>query len=160
MLTVGRLLSAKVLFAVSIISITALDRKTLKKVDYSLLLTFAGFFIFIGNIGRIGNLQSLFKSFIQGNEVISAVVSSQIISNVPSALLLSGFTSSWRSLLIGVNIGGLGTLIASMASLISYKLFCVSQPESSARYLRYFSVVNFIFLIAMLLIYCLINSIM
>lgn len=98
-----------------------LDRGTLIKVDYSLLLTFVGFFIFIGNMGRMPAFCDFLQKIIGGREVMTAVIASQVISNVPAALLLSGFTENITALIIGTNLGGLGTLIASMASLISYK---------------------------------------
>lgn len=104
----------------------------LKTVDYSLLLTFCGFFIFIGNMGRVEIFRSVLSSIINGHELFIAVAASQIISNVPCAILLSGFTNKMNALIIGTNIGGLGTLIASMASLISYKQICRSHPISKA----------------------------
>ena len=103
----------------------------LKAVDYSLLLTFCGFFIFIGNMGRVEIFRSVLSSIINGHELFIAVVASQIISNVPCAILLSGFTNKLNALIIGTNIGGLGTLIASMASLISYKQ--MPQPPTYQR---------------------------
>lgn len=136
------------------------DRKTLAKVDYSLLGTFAALFIFIGNMGRIDVFRDFLSSVISGNEEIVAVLSSQIISNVPAALLLSGFSSAWSALIVGCNLGGLGTLIASMASLISYKAVAKEYPHLRAKYLLQFSVYNVIFLavlfgLCMVLKYCL-----
>ncbi len=136
------------------------DRKTLAKVDYSLLGTFAALFVFIGNMGRIDVFRDFLSSVISGNEEIVAVLSSQIISNVPAALLLSGFSSAWSALVVGCNLGGLGTLIASMASLISYKAVAKEYPHLRAKYLLQFSVYNVIFLavlfgLCMVLKYCL-----
>lgn len=136
------------------------DRKTLAKVDYSLLGTFAALFIFIGNMGRIDVFRDFLSSVISGNEEIVAVLSSQIISNVPAALLLSGFSSAWSALIVGCNLGGLGTLIASMASLISYKAVAKEYPHLRAKYLLQFSIYNVIFLavlfgLCMVLKYCL-----
>lgn len=136
------------------------DRKTLAKVDYSLLGTFAALFIFIGNMGRIDVFRDFLSSVVSGNEEIVAVLSSQIISNVPAALLLSGFSSAWSALIVGCNLGGLGTLIASMASLISYKAVAKEYPHLRAKYLLQFSVYNVIFLavlfgLCMVLKYCL-----
>lgn len=136
------------------------DRKTLAKVDYSLLGTFAALFVFIGNMGRIDVFRDFLSSVISGNEEIVAVLSSQIISNVPAALLLSGFSSAWSALIVGCNLGGLGTLIASMASLISYKAVAKEYPHLRAKYLLQFSVYNVIFLavlfgLCMVLKYCL-----
>lgn len=129
------------------------DRKTLAKIDYSLLGTFVAFFIFIGNMGNIqafmGNIQAFrtfLSSVIEGNEVIVAVLASQVISNVPAALLLSGFSAEWPALVVGCNIGGLGTLIASMASLISYKSIARECPERRGAYIVQFTIFNIIFL--------------
>lgn len=127
------------------------DRDTLREIDYSLLLTFAGFFIFIGNMGRIPAFSDLLKGIISGNETLTAVASSQVISNVPAALLLSGFTEKWEALIVGTNIGGLGTLIASMASLISYRLIVASGPSRKGKYILYFTVGNILFLMVFIL---------
>lgn len=127
------------------------DRDTLKEIDYSLLLTFAGFFIFIGNMGRIPAFCDFLKGIISGNEILTAVASSQVISNVPAALLLSGFTQKWEALIVGTNIGGLGTLIASMASLISYRLIVASGPSRKGKYILYFTIANILFLMVFIL---------
>ena len=127
------------------------DRNVLKTVDYSLLLTFCGFFIFIGNMGRVEIFRSVLSSIINGHELFIAVAASQIISNVPCAILLSGFTNKLNALIIGTNIGGLGTLIASMASLISYKQICRSHPHIKGRYFAYFTAANIAFLAVMAL---------
>ena len=129
------------------------DRKTLAKIDYSLLGTFVALFIFIGNMGRIEAFRSFISSVISGNEVIVSVLASQVISNVPAALLLSGFTQNARLLMIGCNIGGLGTLIASMASLISYKALAKEYPQKRAKYLLQFTLYNIAFLAAMIALY-------
>ena len=122
------------------------DRKVLCKVDYGLLATFAGFFVFIGNMGRIPVFRDFLERMIAGNEVWTAVLSSQVISNVPAALLLSGFTSDTEALIVGTNLGGLGTLIASMASLISFKYVGKEDKGAKKRYLIGFTVANLIFL--------------
>lgn len=127
------------------------DKKVLKGVDYSLLLTFTFFFIFVGNISKIEAFNSFLKGIIDGREAAVAIVSSQVISNVPAALLLSGFTDNIKGLIIGTNVGGLGTLIASMASLISYKLFVKAYPEEKGSYLKIFTVYNIIGLALLLL---------
>ena len=114
------------------------DRTVFSKVDYSLLITFAGFFIFIGNMKQIPWLSSLFQQLVIGHELLCSVAVSQVISNVPAALLLSGFTDQGASLLIGTNLGGLGTLIASMASLISYKYVARDFPGLKGKYLAHF----------------------
>ena len=129
------------------------DRKALAKVDYSLLITFIALFIFIGNMGNIESFRNFINSVISGNETIVAVLASQVISNVPAALLLSGFSESWRALIIGCNIGGLGTLIASMASLISYKAIAKDYPERRPKYLLVFTLFNIAFLAVLIGLY-------
>ena len=156
-LSVLRVVSVGIAFAVTLCAVIILDRKVLKKVDYSLLLTFVGFFIFIGNMGRIPMFSSLLEKYISGNEVIISVIASQCVSNVPTALLLSNFTSDIPVLIIGTNLGGLGTLIASMASLISYKFIAQKKNISTGKYVLYFSVVNVIFLVALMLLYVIIK---
>lgn len=155
-LAVLRILSVSIAFAVTLCAIMIFDRKVLKKVDYSLLLTFVGFFIFIGNMGRLPMFSSLLQKYISGNEVITAVLTSQVVSNVPAALLLSNFTHNLPALIVGTNIGGLGTLIASMASLISYKFIAQKKNISKGKYLIFFTVGNIIFLAALMLLYVII----
>lgn len=155
-LAVLRILSVSIAFAVTLCAIMIFDRKVLKKVDYSLLLTFVGFFIFIGNMGRLPMFSFLLQKYISGNEVITAVLTSQVVSNVPAALLLSNFTHNLPALIVGTNIGGLGTLIASMASLISYKFIAQKKNISKGKYLIFFTVGNIIFLAALMLLYVII----
>ena len=126
------------------------DRKLFRAVDYSLLLTFIGFFIFIGNMKRVPAFCEFISRLVTGNEVAAAVAASQVISNVPAAILLSGFSSDWEKLIVGTNLGGLGTLIASMASLISYKYVAREYPKLRGRYLTVFTAVNVLFLIVLL----------
>lgn len=123
-----------------------LDRKTLAGVDYSLLATFFSIFVFVGNLGNIAPIHGFLSSFTQKSTLLSAILTSQFISNVPAAILLSGFTQNAHKLLIGVNVGGLGTLIASMASVISYKFYVQVYPEGTRRYLKLFTVGNLLFL--------------
>lgn len=122
------------------------NRSVLNEVDYTLLLTFTGFFLFVGNLGRLDAFRTLFQGWMEGREILCGVLVSQVISNVPAALLLSGFTQNGTALLIGVNLGGLGTLIASMASLISYKYISRAYPTLSRRYLGWFTGINLLFL--------------
>ena len=119
-------------------------------VDYYLLLTFIALFVLIGNLENISYLNSLFKNSIVGNEVLWGVVSSQVISNVPSAILLSGFSTNYEAIIVGINIGGFGTLIASMANLISYKILVREHKEFKIRYLVIFSVLNVVLLLVLL----------
>ena len=132
---VAKLIPVLLLVPMVMAAILLIDHRLFARVDYGLLLTFAGFFIFIGNVGRIPAFRELFASLLAGREVYAAALVSQVISNVPAALLLSGFTDNARALLIGTNLGGLGTLIASMASLISYKYIALSFPEKKGKYL-------------------------
>ena len=133
--------------AVTVAAVLIFDRKTLLGVDYSLLLTFVFLFIFIGNLGNIAPVSEFLRKIVVGNEVVAGIAASQVFSNVPAALLHSGFTDNAKDLLIGVNLGGLGTLIASMASLISFKI-AVKENIKSGRYLLVFTAVNVIFLAA------------
>ena len=127
------------------------DKKLLASVDYSLLGTFIAFFIFIGNVGRIDFFQSFLSSALTGHVELVAVLASQVISNVPAALLLSGFTNQWQALAIGCNLGVLGTLIASMASLISYKVIVGEHPHLRQKYFFQFTLWNLCFLGLLLL---------
>lgn len=132
---------------ISIPLIVALtDYKALKSVDYPLLLTFLTFFIFSGNMARLSEIEKLFSFCLNKNTLLFSIISCQLISNVPSAILLSQFTQNYYDLLIGVNIGGTGTLIASLASLITFREFTKHNPEKTAHYILSFSVLNFGFL--------------
>ncbi len=124
-----------------------MDRKALRDVDYPLLFTFVFFFIFSGNMARIEIVREFFSMLMEKSTLLFSVLSCQLISNVPSAILLSQFTDNYRELLIGVNIGGVGTLIASLASLITFKEYTSHNPEKTAYYIKTFSVFNFAFLI-------------
>lgn len=152
LLTVLRILPYQWTLAATVLALLLADRKILKKVDYSLLVTFVCFFVLVGNIGRIDAVREALGAMVQGNEVAVSVAASQVISNVPAALLLSGFTQDYRGLLVGVNLGGLGTLIASMASLISYKFYAASYGEKKGKYLLVFTLVNLAFLFVLLLL--------
>ncbi len=144
-LTVFRLIPYELTLAVSVAAILVFDRKALAKIDWSLLLTFVFLFIFIGNLKNIPSVNDFLGKTVSGNEVLVGIAASQIFSNVPAAILLSGFTDSIKNLLIGVNLGGLGTLIASMASLISFKLIA-KEKISSGKYILAFTAVNIVFL--------------
>lgn len=150
LLTVARIIPFEIMLVIIIVTTFVLDRTVLVKIDYSLLLTFVAFFIFIGNMGRIDEFRLLLESIVEKNELITAVISSQVISNVPAALLLSGFTNNYQALIVGTNIGGLGTLIASMASLISYKYVSKEDSNIKGEYMMYFTVANLLILIIML----------
>ena len=124
-----------------------MDRKALCKVDYPLLLTFVFFFIFSGNMARIDVVRNLFSMLLEKSTLLVSVISCQFISNVPSAILLSQFTDNYRDLLLGVNIGGTGTLIASLASLITFREYIKHNPKRVGYYIGLFSAFNFAFLI-------------
>lgn len=157
LLSVARILDYRITLIITAAVIAAADRKTLRKIDYSLLVTFIAFFVFIGNMGRIDVFRELIREIISGRECVTAVVTSQVVSNVPAALLLSGFTDNIRGLIIGTNLGGLGTLIASMASLISFKYISGSSSASSSKYIALFTAVNIIFLALLLCLYFIIR---
>lgn len=129
------------------IALLILDRKALKMVDYPLLLTFACFFIFAGNMARIDVIRDLFSYLLNQNTLLFSICSCQVISNVPSAILLSQFTNNYADLLVGVNIGGTGTLIASLASLITFREYTKNNPKKTKYYIGMFSAFNFGFLI-------------
>lgn len=137
------------LIAVPIV-ILFMDRRALLKVDYPLLLTFVFFFVFSGNMARIDVVQQFFSWLLDKNTLIFSTLSCQVISNVPSAILLSQFTTDYRSLLIGVNIGGVGTLISSLASLITLREYINHNPKGTKKYILLFSLFNFGFLIILL----------
>ena len=147
---VARLLPWQAVLAAVILALLVADRSVFMAVDYSLLLTFVGFFVFIGNMGRLPAFKEFLDGILFGREALTAVAASQVISNVPAALLLSGFTDRWESLIVGANLGGLGTLIASMASLISYKSIARHYPERKGRYLALFTAANLVFLAVLL----------
>ena len=152
LLTVAHILSYEVTLLAVLVVVFLLDKNVLGKVDYALLLTFVGFFIFIGNMGRIPAFHAFIQEIITGNEVITSVIASQFMSNVPAALLLSGFTNQYELLIIGTNLGGLGTIIASMASLISFKYIGKEYRNLRGKYLIYFTVANILFLFVFLTI--------
>lgn len=136
-----------VMLCIMILVILPINRTLFGKVDYKLLLTFVFFFIFIGNLQNIPAISSILNTFIQGRELLLGILFSQFISNVPAAILLSGFTSEVRNLLFGVNIGGLGTLIASLASVISYRFYAGEAGAQKGRYMLIFTGYNLVFLL-------------
>ncbi len=129
------------------VALLFLDRKALKDVDYGLLFTFVFFFIFSGNMARIEGVRNLFSSLLEKNTLLVSVLSCQVISNVPSAILLSQFTGNYTDLLLGVNVGGVGTLISSLASLITFKEYVKHNPGKAGKYIALFSAFNFSFLL-------------
>lgn len=152
LLVVARLLPYHVVLAIVLVTVLVTDRMVLKNVDYCLLFTFIAFFIFTGNLGNLSAFKEALQKIVSGRELLVGILASQCISNVPAALLLSGFTEDIRGLLLGVNIGGLGTLIASMASLISYKIYAHNYNRTKGKYLIWFTLANLIFLVVLLLL--------
>lgn len=133
------------------IALFFLDRKALSQVDYGLLFTFVAFFVFSGNMSRIPAVQNVFANLLAKNPFLVAIFSCQIISNVPSAILLSQFTTNYTPLLLGVNIGGVGTLISSLASLITFREYLSHNPHGAGKYILTFSAFNFVFLLILTL---------
>lgn len=146
LLVVFRVLPYQPVLICVICVVLVVNRKLYLSVDYFLLLTFLCFFIFIGNMKRIPEISSFLISVVEGRELLMGIFTSQIISNVPAAILLSGFSSNLSALLTGVNVGGLGTLIASLASLISFKFFAKEYPDKKGVYMVRFTIWNGIFL--------------
>ena len=144
---VVRIYSWHVMFLVVLAAVLVKDRTLFFRVDYFLLLTFVCFFVFIGNMERIPAVSSLLTRLISGREFAAGVLLSQCISNVPAAILLSGFTSAVRPLLYGVNVGGLGTLIASLASVISYRAYSEVPGAKTGKYMIVFTGYNLLFLL-------------
>jgi len=125
------------------LALLILDKESIKEVNYPLLATFCAFFVFSGNMARIPAVSAFFSYVLQINELLFGILSCQIISNVPSAVLLSHFTDNYQSLLPAVNIGGCGTLIASLASLITFSEYKKHNPEGVKLYITKFSIINF-----------------
>lgn len=134
-----------------------MDGRILRKPDYALLLTFVFLFVFIGNMKRIPEINLWLHGVIRGREILMSILASQVISNVPAAILLSGFTDHISTLIVGTNLGGLGTIIASMASLISFKYYGMTEGKRNAAYLGMFTLLNLIFLAALLALHYLIT---
>ena len=167
-LPIGRTIGYLVLFALAIaivfrvvsywigliiipVALLFADRRALAAVDYPLLLTFVCFFLFAGNMARIPAVQGFFAGLLSHSVLFVSALSCQFISNVPSAILLSQFANNYRELLLGVNIGGAGTLIASLASLITFRSYVTYCPGKTGSYLARFSAFNFSFLLILLL---------
>ena len=152
LLSVFRLLPYPVPLLVLLLYALLFNRPLLRRVDYGLLLTFICFFLFSGNIGQLPAVRSALAAAMERSSLLVSVLCSQVISNVPAAVLLSGFTADWHGLLLGVNIGGLGTPVASLASLISLKFYLREEPRGLGRYLLFFTAVNLLGLSLLLLL--------
>lgn len=151
-LSIFRIVPYILALAIVMISILIADRKRFKDVDYALLATFCVFFIFSGNISRIPAIKEFIASIVTKNTLLAGIISCQFISNVPTAIFLSKFTNNYTDLLISVNIGSLGILISSLASLITLKEFLKHQPKNFWKYLGMFTLFNTMFLIVLLII--------
>ncbi len=154
-----RLVDYRIALLIVLVCILIFDRGILRKVDYSLLLTFVCFFVFVGNLGSITVIKDILTSLLKGKELLVSILASQVISNVPAAVLLSDFTQDYKALLLGTDIGGLGTLVASLASLISYKFYIRTEGAKPGKYLGVFSFINILFLLVICLFYWLMNYI-
>lgn len=150
--SVFRLVPYLLTLAVVLITILIMDRKRFKQVDYALISTFCVFFVFSGNMARIPQIKTFISEIVVKNTLLAGIVSCQFISNVPTAIFLSKFTQNYRDLLISVNIGSLGILISSLASLITLKEFLKHQPKNFFKYLGMFTIFNTMFLIVLLLV--------
>lgn len=150
LLTVFRVLPYGLLTVVVLAAVAAAEPKLLRTLDYGLLATFVCFFIVSGNLGRVEAVRTFLQSLLERSTLLTAVLTSQVISNVPAAVLLSGFTDNWRPLLEGVNIGGLGTPVASLASLITLKLYLRWPGGKPGRYLAVFTLANLAGLVILL----------
>ncbi len=144
LLSVFHIVDYRLAFIITLLTVLILNKKLLIQIDYSLLITFIGFFIFIGNISTMDSIRSFMMGILNSPQstFITSILSSQVISNVPATMLLSGFTNNFKELLLGVNIGGMGTLIASLASIISYKIYTNEFKDDSSTYLKYFTFYN------------------
>ena len=149
LLSVFHVLPWPALLAVVIVAAAVFARHLFPRVDYALLFTFVCFFVFSGNLGRIGAVRTFLTGLMDWNTVVTSALASQVISNVPAAVLLSTFTEDWKGLLVGTNVGGLGTLIASLASLISFKLYIRTEGAKPLRYLGLFTLANVIGLVVL-----------
>lgn len=152
LLTVFRVIAYPLTTAVTVIVLLLTDRKLLKEIDYMLLLTFVCFFTVSENLGRVDAIRIFLQQLLESSTLLTAVGTSQVISNVPAAVVLSGFTGQWQQMLAGVNIGGLGTPIASLASLITIKFYMRWPGAKIARFLCYFTISNVIALVLLLLV--------
>ena len=150
LLTVFRIVPYGVTTVLVLIAIAVMDRKLLRELDLALLATFVCFFVVSGNLGRVDAVRTFLQALLQRSTLLTAAATSQVISNVPAAVLLSGFTDQWRPLLEGVNIGGLGTPIASLASLITLKLYLRWPGANAPKFLGVFTLANLIGLILLL----------
>ncbi len=159
LLVVFRVLSYIPVLLVVAAVVFVVNRKLFRSVDYVLLLTFLCFFVFIGNVKRIPQISDFLIRLVNGRELLTGILASQVISNVPAAILLSGFTENFPQLLTAVNLGGLGTLIASLASLISFKFYAKEYPQKKGAFLKVFTLWNVSFLAALSVAACILGGV-
>ena len=153
LLCVFHIVSDWVLLGVIFLSVIVFEKRLFKEVDYSLLATFVFFFVFAGNIARIDCISAFIGVQMTENAKTAALFTSQVISNVPAAVMLSNFTDTGTALLTYTNIGGLGTIIASLASLISFKIYMKTEKVNGIKYLLVFTALNLAFLVALCLLF-------
>ncbi len=151
-LSIFRVIPHLITLGIVVLTILIVDRKRFLQVDYALLATFCVFFVFSGNIARIPAIKDFIASIVTENTLLAGIVSCQFISNVPTAIFLSKFTSNYQDLLVSVNIGSLGIIISSLASLITLKEYLKHQPQNFKKYMGLFTLVNTTFLIIMIII--------
>ena len=147
LLTVFHVLPDLALLGLVCLSLLLIDRDIFRRIDYGLLLTFVCFFLFAGNIGSLDGVRTSLQNIVGSSPLLASLTASQIISNVPAAVLLRSFTENWQALLLGVNIGGLGTPIASLASLISFRFYAHTPEAKPGRYLTWFTLINVVGLV-------------
>lgn len=155
LLSVARILPDLVLLPIVAAALFLFDRRVFAQVDYALLATFVCFFVFSGNMANMPEMQDLLGGLMTGHPMLTSLIASQVISNVPSAVLLAGFTENWHSLLIGVDLGGLGTPIASLASLIAFRMYMHTAGASGRTFMREFAIANVVALALMTVLYAL-----
>lgn len=146
LLTIFRVIPHLITLAIVIVTVLISDRKRFRYVDYGLLATFCVFFVFSGNMARISAIKNFVQGIVESNTLIAGIISCQFISNVPTAVFLSNFTRNWQDLLVSVNVGSLGIIISSLASLITLKEFLKHQPKGFKKYMLLFTIVNTTFL--------------
>ena len=152
-LSVLRIVPYELLLPATAAVLFLFDRPIFAKVDYALLATFVCFFIFSGNMAHMPTMQDMLGGLMRSHPMLTSLVTSQIISNVPASVLLAGFTHNWHSLLIGVDLGGLGTPIASLASLIALRLYAHTEEANIGLFMKEFALANVVTLACMVALY-------
>ncbi|MBQ7046703.1 MAG: citrate transporter [Oscillospiraceae bacterium] len=151
LLAVAGIVNEYICLGVTALILLLTDRRVFTKIDYSLLATFVCFFVFVGNLGAADAVREFVSKIMEGREMVVSALLSQVISNVPASIMLSGFTENAKALLIGVNIGGLGTPVASLASLISFRLYSADKSSKKGKYMGFFLIYSFIFFAVLML---------